>query len=85
MASKIDPQRFPGIEMICCIYRSARAVGGTDRPILLKGCGALNRGLVGAGGFEDVVSAAVTGDRAFLGGACGGIVCPKVLDDVVFD
>lgn len=85
MAPEIHPQRFPRIEMIRRIYRSARAVGGADRPVLLKSCRTLDRGLIGAGGFEDVVGAAITSDGSLFRGACGGVVSSEVFDNIVFN
>ena len=56
-----------------------------DRPILLKGPGAINGWLVGAGALRDLVRAAVARHGALVLGVGGWVVGAEVLDDVVLD
>lgn len=56
-----------------------------NRPELLEGRCSVNTGLVGAGGLEDIVGAAVDGDGTLLLSSRGGVVGAVGLDDVVLD
>lgn len=49
----------PGVEMSLHVDRATDTLGVADRKVLLESPGAVNRGLVGAGGGVDVVGAAV--------------------------
>lgn len=64
---------------------AAGAVLLADSPVLLEGGGTLNRGLVGAGGLEKGVGAAVDLGRADGGGGGGRVVGAEGLDDVELD
>jgi hypothetical protein len=64
---------------------TADALVDADRPVLVKGPGALDRGLVNALCLVDVVDRAVDGDAAETGGARRGVKGAEVLDDVVLD
>lgn len=56
-----------------------------DRPVLVEGLSAIDGRLVVAGRLVDVVGGAVGGDGSEAGGARRGVVCAKVLDDIVLD
>lgn len=75
----------PGIEVSTNIDTSADTVVLTNRPVLLEGRCAFNRGLVVAGGLEDLVGAAVYVDGADGLGCTTGVIGAEGLDDVVFD
>lgn len=75
----------PGVEVVGGGDSAAGALGLTNRPVLLEGCGTLDRRLVGAGGLVDVVGSSVRSNRSLLGGACGGVVSSEIFNDIVFD
>ena len=56
-----------------------------NRPVLLKGCRALNRRRIGPSSLVDFVRASVAGDGSLVGQPCTGVVCTIVLDNVVLD
>lgn len=61
------------------------ALVGADRPVLVEGRSALNRGFVGTDIQIDIVCSSVTSDRALIGATAGGIVGTVGFDDIVFD
>jgi hypothetical protein len=67
------------------VDRAAGAVVGADRPVLLEGRGALDRGLVLARGLEERVGGAVDVGAADCAGGRGGVVAAEGLDDVELD
>ena len=67
------------------VDRAAGAVLAADRPVLLEGRGALDRGLVLAGSLEEGVCAAVDLGRADGGGGGRRVVAAEGLDDVELD
>jgi hypothetical protein len=85
LSAQVHAVGSPGVEVGSDIDGAAGAVVLADGPVLLKGRGAVDGGLVGAGGLEDVVDAAVDGDGALEGGGGGGVVGAEGLDDVVLD
>lgn len=85
MGSKVQANLAPGVEVSASVDRAAGALAAADGPVLLEGTGALDGGGVGAGAGVDVVDGAVDVDLSLLGGARGGVVGSKVLDDVVLD
>lgn len=64
---------------------AARAVALTDRPVLVEGCGTLNRRLVHALVEVDIVDGSIGGDGSLVGAARRGIIGAEVFDDVVFN
>ena len=64
---------------------STTAFGLANRPILIEGRSALDRGFVGAYAQVDIVCSSVGGDRALVLEAARGIVSAEVLHDVVLD
>lgn len=64
---------------------TAGALVLTNRPVLLKGPGAINGWLVGTGGLSDLVRRSVSSDGTLVLGLRGWIVGAKVFDDVVLD
>ena len=64
---------------------AAGAVLLADGPVLLEGGGALNGRLVGAGGLEESVGAAVDLGSADGGGGGGRVVGTEGLNDVELD
>lgn len=64
---------------------AGRALVLTNRPVLLKGPGAVDGRLVGAGGLGNLVRGAVRGDGALVLRLRRRVVRAKVLDDVVLD
>lgn len=75
----------PGIEVSLHVDRAGRALVLTNRPILLKGPGAINGWLVGAGRLSDLVGRAVRGDGTLVLGLRRGVVGAEVLDNVVLN
>lgn len=67
------------------VDRTARALILANRPVLLKGRGAIDGWLVSAGRLSDLVRAAVRGHGAFVGRLGRRIVGAEVLNDVVLD
>lgn len=84
-AAKLEPGRSPGVKVILNRNVTADALDLTDGPVLVKGGGALDRGLVDAAGAVDVVGAAVRLEGPELGGPRAGVVGAVGLDDVVLD
>ena len=64
---------------------TTNSLASANRPILLKGRGADDAGLVGAGALVDVVGAAIRSHLSFVSQASGGVICSVGLDDVVFN
>lgn len=56
-----------------------------DRPVLLESSSSNNRGLLVAGGDEDIVGSTVRGDGTPPRSTRGWVVRAKVLNDVVLD
>jgi len=75
----------PGIEVSLHVNRAGRALVLTNRPVLLKGLGAINGWLVGAGRLGDLVGRTVGRHGALVLGLGRGVVSSKVLNDVVLD
>lgn len=75
----------PRVKVVAGRDGASDALGSADRPVLLKGRGALDGWRVGAGGLVNVVRAAVAGHLADLGSAGRWVVGSVGLDDVVFD
>ena len=76
---------LPLVKVLARIDGAADALGAADGPVLVKGGGALDRGLVDAPGLVDVVDAAVVLDGAEPLGARRRVVRAVCLDDVVLD
>ena len=85
MVAKFHPVLGPGVEVSTDIDTATNAVVLANRPVLLKGRGAVNRGLVGAGALGNLVGATVDGDGALVLRLRGRVVRAEVLDDVVLD
>lgn len=75
----------PGVEVRLHVDRAGRALVLANRPILLKGPGAINGWLVGAGRLSDLVRGAVRGDGTLVLRLRRRVVGAEVLDDVVLD
>jgi len=76
----------PGVEVVASSDGSTCDFGGTDGPVLVESRSAFDTRLIRTGGFVDVVSAAVAGDRAFQGPAtAAGIVGAVGFYDIVLD
>ena len=85
MVPELHAERSPGIEVVGRGDGTSLAVVTADRPVLGESRSTLDRRLVDTLGSQDVVSAAIGDDSAFLGGARGRIVRPEALHDVVLD
>jgi hypothetical protein len=75
----------PRIEVSLHVDASAGALVLANRPVLLKGRGAVNRRLVGAGALRNLVRGAVGGDGALVLRLRRRVVRAEVLDNVVLD
>jgi hypothetical protein len=80
-----EPERLPRVEVVAGRDRAAGAVRLADAPVLVERRRALDRGLVDARAFVDVVRAPVGGDGALVGEPAGRVVRAEVLGDVVLD
>jgi hypothetical protein len=78
--AKVEAIASPGVEVSLHVDGAADALVLADRPVLTEGPGAVNGGLVGAGGDVDVVVAAVGGDAAEVLSARAGVVGSEVLN-----
>ena len=85
MRAQTHTLRRPRIEVGLHIDTAAGPLGLANAPVLLKGAGAINRGLVSAGRDSNVISAAISVDGTLALGVGGRVVGTEVLDDVVFD
>lgn len=74
LSAQVHSLRLPGRKVSCDINGSAGAVVLANRPVLLKGRGAIDGRLVGTGSLEDVVGAAINGDRALARRSGGGVI-----------
>jgi hypothetical protein len=83
--AKVEAVARPSVEVVLHVDGAADTLGRTDRPVLLESPGAIDRGLVGAGGDIDIVGAAVGVEAALERGARRGVVGAIVLDHVVLD
>jgi hypothetical protein len=83
--AQVQSEAGPCFEVRCGGDGSGGALGLADGPVLLKGRGALDGGLVGAGAHVDVVGSSVAGDGSLLLGAAGGVVGAEGFDNVVLD
>jgi hypothetical protein len=75
----------PSIKVVLNGNGTPNTLASPHTPELLERRRSVDGRLVGAGGLEDVVGAAVRGDRALLLSSRGGVVGAVGLDDVVFD
>jgi len=75
----------PGIKVGLHVDRAGATLVLADRPVLVKGLGTVDGGLVDALGLRDLVGRAVSGDGALDRRLGGGVVGAEVLNDVVFD
>jgi len=79
-------QTGPRIEVVGSGDGSAGPMRLADTPVLLEGRGALNGWFIGAGGFVDVIRAAIGGHCALVRSAAAGWVEGAVaFDDVELD
>lgn len=85
MLTKVHALAGPGVKVSLHVDGSGRSLVLTNRPILLKGPGAINGGLVGAGRLSDLVGRAVRGDSTLVLGLGRWVVGAEVLNDVVLD
>jgi len=83
--AELQSRRRPRVEVVRGGDSSAGAVALADRPVLVEGRGALDRRLIDALSFVDVVCRAVRGETALERRAGGGVVGAEVLDNVVLD
>lgn len=75
----------PGVEVVLHVDATACALGLTDRPVLLKGLGAIDGRLVYTSGLGNGVCAAVSVEGTLALGVAGGVVGAEALNDVVLD
>ena len=83
MRSQLETRTLPRLEVSIHIDAAPSALVDANRPVLVKGRGALDGRLVHALGAVDVVGAAIRSHAAQPGGARGRVVGAEVLDDVV--
>jgi hypothetical protein len=84
-STKIKTGGSPGVNVRAKVDGAAGAVVGADRPVLLEGRGALDRGLVLARGLEKGVGGAVDVGAADGAGGRRRVVAAEGLDDVELD
>lgn len=85
MLTELHALRGPRIKVGLHVDRTAGALVLANRPVLLKGRGAVNRRLVGTSCLRNLVRAAVNGDGALVLGIRRRVVGTKVLNDVVLN
>ena len=82
---KIHAMRSPGVEVVLHVDSASDALGGADGPVLLKGLGSVNGGLIRASRDVDVIGPAVGRDGALVLPPAAGVVGTVGLNDVVLD
>lgn len=85
MLTELHALAGPSIEVGLHVDRSAGALVLTNRPVLLKGRGTIDRWLVGAGALGNLVAGAVDGDGTLVLRLRRGVVGAEVLDNVVLN
>jgi hypothetical protein len=82
-----EPQSvgIPGVEVGLHVDTSAGALVPANREILLKCANSINRGLVDASLGVNVIGASVGVDGALIVASAAGVICAKVLDNVVLN
>ena len=80
MRAEVEAIARPSIEVVLHVDRATDALVLANRPVLAESPSAVDGGLVGAGGDEDVVVAAIGGVAAQVLSAGAGVVCAEVLD-----
>jgi len=83
--AQVQADLRPGVEVRGRVDGTSHTLALANRPILLKGPGAVDGRSVGTSADEDVVGATITDDGALLGCSAGRVVGSEVLDDVVLD
>jgi hypothetical protein len=83
--AEVEAGAGPGVNVGGKVDGAAGAVVGADRPVLLEGRGALDRGLVLARGLQEGVGGAVDVGAADGAGGRGRVVAAEGLDDVELD
>jgi hypothetical protein len=78
--AKVEAVARPSVEVVLHVDRAADTLILTNRPVLAEGPGAVDGRLVGPGGDEDVVVAAIGGVAAQILSARAGVVCSEVLN-----
>lgn len=84
-SSHSHTEAFPCVEVVCSSDSPTGSVGGTNRPVLLKGRCALNGRCIGTSRLVDLVGTPITGDGAFVCKAGARVVCAEVLGDIVLN
>ena len=84
-SAEVETGAGPGVNVRGKVDGAAGAVVGADRPVLLEGRGALDRGLVLARGLQEGVGGAVNVGAADSAGGRGRVVAAEGLDDVELD
>lgn len=74
----------PSVEVTLHVYAAANALLCADRPVLLEGPCAVDRGLIGAGGHSDIVGAAVALEASLSLRSTGRIKRAVRFDYIVF-
>lgn len=85
VVTKVKADVLPGLEVSTGVDGSAGTLVASDRPVLLKGLVAFNRGSVDTGTDVDVIDRSVNGHLTLLLAAGRGVVGAEVLNDVVLD
>lgn len=78
MSSKRHATLCPRSKVVGRCHSAADALLLSNRPILLEGLRAIDRGSVRTSAGVDIVGTAVGLDRAFELAAAGGIICAEV-------
>lgn len=85
MLSQVQPISRPRAEVVLHVDRASDTLALTNAPVLLKGAGAIDGGLVGTGRDIDVVSRAIGLVGALVLSSLAGVVGAVGFDHVVFD
>lgn len=84
-ATHVHSKSSPSFEVIRSGHRTARPLVLTNRPVLVEGRSARDRGLIHLLVLVDVVDRSITGDLSLVGHAATRVVAAVVFQNVVLD
>lgn len=85
VGTELQSKLGPGIEVVGSSDSTRRTLVLADAPVLVKGSGTRDGGLVGADALVDVVNRAIRGDSAHVLETTAGVVGAVGLENVVLD
>lgn len=85
MGTELQAELSPGVEVVGSSDSTRRTLVLTDAPVLVKGSGTRDGGLVSTDTLVDIVDRTVSGDGTHVLEPAAGVVCAVGLEDVVLD